>query len=83
METPRAPTMALASRGGSASNPSPALFALSSLLSIIEEQVESLGDEELALMASRFTLHNNQFEPAAWRVQGWMLQLWRPQPLHR
>jgi hypothetical protein len=36
------------------------MFALSSLLSIIEEQVESLGDEELALVASRFTrFHNN------------------------
>jgi hypothetical protein len=32
-----APTMALVSRGGSSYNPSPALFALSSLLSIIEE----------------------------------------------
>jgi hypothetical protein len=51
--------MALVSGGGSASNPSPTLF-LSSLLSITEEQVESLGDEKLALVASRFMqLHNN------------------------
>src|SRR5699024_10755463 len=40
----------LVSRGGFASNPSPAMFALSSLLSIIKEQVESLKDEELALV---------------------------------
>jgi hypothetical protein len=52
--------MALVSRGGSSSNPSPALFALFSLLSIIEERVESLADEELALIASRFTcFHTN------------------------
>jgi hypothetical protein len=52
--------MALVSKGCSSSNTSPALFALSSLLTIIEEQVESLGDEELALVASRFTwFHNN------------------------
>eukprot|EP00267_Zea_mays_P054411 XP_020407646.1 uncharacterized protein LOC109945719 [Zea mays] len=54
IENPSAPTMALVSGGGSASNSSPAIFALSSLLSITEEQVESLGDEELALVASRF-----------------------------
>jgi hypothetical protein len=60
IENPSAPTMALVSGGGSASNSSPAMFALSSLLSITEEQVESLGDEELALVASRFTrFHNN------------------------
>ena len=28
-------------------------------MSIIEEQVESLGDEELALVASRFTRYHN------------------------
>jgi hypothetical protein len=50
VENPCAPTMALASRGGSTSNTSPALFALSSLLSITKEQVESLGDEELVLV---------------------------------
>jgi hypothetical protein len=37
------------------------MFALSSLLTITEEQVESLGDEELALVASRFIrFHNNR-----------------------
>jgi hypothetical protein len=36
------------------------MFALSSLLFITEEQVESLEDEEMALVASRFTwFHNN------------------------
>jgi hypothetical protein len=61
IENPGAPNIALVSGGGSASNPSPAMFALSSLFSIIEEQVESLGDEELALVASRFTwFHNNR-----------------------
>jgi hypothetical protein len=52
--------MALIFRDGSTSNPSPILVALSSLSSIIEEQVESLGDEELVLVASWFTrFHNN------------------------
>jgi hypothetical protein len=60
IENPDAPTMALLSRVGSSSNPSPSRFALSSLLSITEEQVESLGDEELALVSSRFMwFHNN------------------------
>jgi hypothetical protein len=45
IENHGAPTMALVSGGGSSSNPSPAMFALSSLSSIIEEQVESLRDE--------------------------------------
>jgi hypothetical protein len=61
IENPGAPTMALISRGGASSNPSPDIFALSSLLTITEEQVESLGDEELVLVASRFTwFHNNR-----------------------
>jgi hypothetical protein len=60
IENPGAPTMALVSRGGCSSNPSPIIFSLCSLLSIIDEQVESLEDEELALVASRFTqFHNN------------------------
>jgi uncharacterized OsmC-like protein len=50
-------TMDLISRGGSSSNPSPAMFALSSLLTITKEKVEGLGDEKLVLMASRFTRH--------------------------
>jgi hypothetical protein len=60
IENPGSPTMALVFGGGSASNSSPAMFALSSLLSITEEQVESLGDEELALVASRFTQFHNK-----------------------
>jgi hypothetical protein len=62
IENPSATTMALVSRGGSSSNSSPAMFALSSLLSITEEQLESLvGYEEMALVASRFTrFHNNR-----------------------
>jgi hypothetical protein len=60
IENPGAPTMALVSRGGFSSNPKSAMFALSSLLSITKEQVESLGDEELALVANWFTwFHNN------------------------
>jgi hypothetical protein len=63
---PSAPTMALVSGGGSTSYSSPAMFALSSLLSITEEQVKSLGDEELALVASWFTrFHNNRM--SRWR----------------
>jgi len=54
LENPSAPTMALVSEsGGSSANPSPALFALSSLMSITEEQVEVLGDDELALVINR------------------------------
>jgi hypothetical protein len=61
IENHGAPTMALFSRSGSSSNPSPALFALSSLLTITEEQVESLGDENLALMTNRFMrFYNNR-----------------------
>jgi hypothetical protein len=60
IENPGAPTVALVSIGGASSNPSSAMVALSSLLTIIEEQVESLGDEELTLVTSRFTrFHNN------------------------
>jgi hypothetical protein len=37
------------------------MFALSYLLTIIEERVESLGDKELVLVASRFMwFHNNR-----------------------
>jgi hypothetical protein len=36
-------------------------FALSSLVSVIEEQLEALGDNELALVISRFSwFHNNR-----------------------
>jgi hypothetical protein len=48
------------SGGGASSNPSPGIFTLSFLLTIIEEQVESLVDKEMALVASQFTrFHNN------------------------
>ncbi|XP_066361199.1 uncharacterized protein [Miscanthus floridulus] len=63
LEDPFAPTMALVSgNGGSSSltNPSQASFALSSLMSVTEEQMEALGDDELALVISRFSwFHNN------------------------
>ena len=37
------------------------LFALSCLVSIIEEQLEALGDDELALVISQFSrFHNNR-----------------------
>jgi hypothetical protein len=55
IENPSAPTLVLVSRVGYFSNPSLAMFSLSSLLTIIEEQVESLEDEELARVASQFT----------------------------
>jgi hypothetical protein len=52
--------MVLVSGGGSASNPSPTLFGLSSLLSIIEGQVEGFGGEEVTFVVSGFTqFHNN------------------------
>ena len=53
-----APTMALVSGNGSSSsftNPSQSLFALSSLMSVKVEQLEVLGDNELALVISRFS----------------------------
>ena len=58
LENPSALTMALVSgNGGSSSltNPSQASFALSSLMSVTEEQTEALGDDELALVISRFS----------------------------
>ena len=58
IENPSASTMALVSGNGSSSsftNPSQPLFALSSLLSITEEQMEVLGDDKLALVISRFS----------------------------
>jgi hypothetical protein len=60
IENPCAPTTALVSRSGSSSNSSLTMFALSSLLSIKEEHVESLGNDELTLVASQFMwFHNN------------------------
>jgi hypothetical protein len=58
-----APTMALVLGNDSSSlaNPSQVSFALSSLVSVTEEQLESLGDDELALFISRFSrFHNNR-----------------------
>jgi hypothetical protein len=51
-----APTMALVLDNGSSSlaNPSQMSFALSSLVSVIEEELEALGDDELVLIISRF-----------------------------
>jgi len=64
IENRSSPTMALVSGNGSSSsftNPSQSLFALSSLMSVTEEQVEVLGDDELALVISRFSqFHNNR-----------------------
>ena len=61
IKNPSAPTMALVSGNSSSSlaNPSQISFALSSLVSVIEEQM--LGDEELALVINRFSrFHNNR-----------------------
>ena len=58
IENPFAPTMALVSGNSCSSSftkPSQPLFALSSLLSITEEQMEVLGDDKLALVISRFS----------------------------
>jgi hypothetical protein len=48
--------MALVLGNGSSSsvNPSQISFALSSLVSVIEEQMEALGDDKLALVINRF-----------------------------
>jgi hypothetical protein len=63
IKNPSAPTMALVSGNYSSSsaNPSHMLFAMSSLVSVIEEQLEALGDDELALVISQFLwFHNNR-----------------------
>jgi len=63
IKNPSAPMMALVSGNGSSSsaNPLQMLFALSSLVSVIEEQLEVLGDDELVLVISRFSwFHNNR-----------------------
>jgi hypothetical protein len=60
IENPGAHIMALVSWGGASSNHSIDMFALSSLLIITGEQLESLSNEKLALLTSRFTwFHNN------------------------
>jgi hypothetical protein len=63
LKNPSAPTMTLVSSNGSSSlaNPSHVSFVLSSLVYVTEEQLESLGDDELALVISRFSrFHNNR-----------------------
>jgi hypothetical protein len=58
-----ASTMALVSDNDSSflANPSQMSFAFSSLVSVIEEQLDALGDDELALVISRFSrFHNNR-----------------------
>jgi hypothetical protein len=53
--------MALVSGGGSSSHLSPAMFSVSSLLTITKEKLESLRDEELAMVASSFNrFHDNR-----------------------
>jgi hypothetical protein len=71
IKNPSAPTMTLVSGNGSSSlvNPSQMSFALSFLVSISEEQLEALGDDELALVISRFSrFHNNHLN--RWRGRG-------------
>jgi hypothetical protein len=53
--------MALSSGGGpSLANPSLIMFPLSSLLSILQDHVESLGDKVLPLVTNHFTwFHSN------------------------
>src|SRR5579859_2466694 len=62
IRNPSAPTMALVS-GKTSSSSSANLsqsFALSSLVHVTEEQLECLGDDELALVIGRFSrFHNN------------------------
>jgi hypothetical protein len=64
IKNPSAPTIALVSDTSSSSslaNPSQMSFALSSLVSVTEEQMKALGDDELALVISRFSrFHNNR-----------------------
>jgi hypothetical protein len=71
LKNPSTPTMALVSGNDSSSlaNSSQVSFALSSLVSVIEEQMESLGDDELTLIISRFSrFHNNYLN--RWRGGG-------------
>jgi hypothetical protein len=63
LKNPSALTMALVSGNSSSSlaNPLQVSFALSSLVSVTEEQMESLGDDELALIIIWFSrFHNNR-----------------------
>jgi len=64
LDNPSAQTMALVTGTGSSSsltNTSQPLFALSSLASVSKEQLEVLGDDELALVINRLSwFHNNR-----------------------
>jgi hypothetical protein len=63
LRNPTAPSMALVSgKTGSTSSANPSqCFALSSLVHVTEEQLECLGDDELALVIGRFSrFHNNR-----------------------
>jgi hypothetical protein len=63
IKNPSTPTMTLVSGNGSSSlaNPSQISFALSYLLSVTEEQMEALGDDEMTLVINRFSqFHNNR-----------------------
>lgn len=66
IRNPTSPSMALVSGNGgngapSSPNPSQLSFSLSSLVTVTEEQLEVLGDDELALVINRFSwFHNNQ-----------------------
>jgi hypothetical protein len=63
IKNPSAPTTTLVSGNGlsSSANPSHMSFSLSFLMSIIEEQMEALGDDELALVINWFSqFHNNR-----------------------
>jgi len=54
-------TLILGNSSSSSANPSQISFALSSLVSVSEEQLETLGDDELALIINRFSwFHNNR-----------------------
>ena len=63
MKNPTAPIMTLisgTSGSRSSTNPSQPAFALSSLVSMIDEQMDYLGDDELALIISKLLqFHNN------------------------
>ena len=63
IKNPSALTMAFVLENGSSSsaNPSQMSFAISSLVSVTEVQLEALGDDELALVISQFLwFHNNR-----------------------
>jgi hypothetical protein len=53
--------LVVGSKGRSNTNPSTKMFSLSSLMSMLDEEFDVLGEDELALLTRRFeTLHENQ-----------------------